>query len=96
MPVYLIAQLDITDRDEYARYEAGFLDVFSKYEAELVAVDEQVRALEGEWPYTRTVLLRFKDEDEANRWYHSAEYQSLAQHRFAAARGNAVLVTGLA
>ncbi len=95
MPVYLIAQIEITNRDEYSVYEAGFMDIFSKYKGELVAVDEQTRTLEGEWPYTRTVVLRFPDEAEADRWYGSPEYQALAQHRFAASSGNIVLVKGL-
>ena len=95
MPVYLIAQIEITDRDEYSKYEAGFMDIFSKYKGELVAVDEQTRTLEGEWPYTRTVLLRFPEEAEADRWYGSPEYQALVQHRFAASKGNIVLVKGL-
>jgi len=96
MPVYLIAQIEITDREEYSTYEAGFLDIFAKYRGELVAIDEQPRTLEGEWPYTRTVLMRFPDEAEADRWYGSAEYQALAQHRIAASKGNVVLVKGLA
>ena len=96
MPVYLIAQIEIANRNEYTVYEAGFMEIFSKYDGQLIAVDEQVRTLEGDWPYTRTVLLRFPDEAEADRWYNSPEYQALAQHRFASSKGNVVLVRGLA
>jgi len=42
------------------------------------------------------VLIKFPDDDEAARWYSSSEYQEIAQHRFAGARTNAVLVTGIA
>ena len=94
MPTYLIAQIEIVDRDEYAKYEAGFMDVFSKYRGEIVSVDEAARTLEGDWPYTRTVVIRFPDAGEADRWYNSPEYQQLVQHRFRAARTNAVLVNG--
>jgi uncharacterized protein (DUF1330 family) len=96
VPVYVVAQITITDRERSQAYQAGFPEVFSKYRGELLAVDENARVVEGEWPYTRTVLIRFPDEDEATRWYSSAEYQAIAQHRFAASRTNAVLVTGLA
>jgi len=96
MPVYVIAQITITDRARYGEYEAGFPEVFAKYRGELLAVDESPRLIEGEWPFTRTVLIRFPDEDEANRWYASPEYQAIARHRFAAARTNAVLVNGIA
>src|SRR5215831_593436 len=42
--------------------------------------------LEGQWPYTRTVVIRFSDESQAKRWYESDQYQTLAQHRLRAAK----------
>jgi len=96
MPVYVVAELTITDRAEYARYEAGFLPIWQKYRGELLAVEETPTVLEGAWPHTRTVLLRFPDATEAERWYRSPEYQALAQHRWNASRANVALLTGLA
>ena len=96
MPVYIVAEISITDRAEYARYEAGFLAIWQKYRGELLAVDEQPTVLEGEWGHTRTVLLRFPDAAEAERWYRSPEYQALAQHRWRASRANVALLSGLA
>ena len=96
MPVYVVAQIAITDRRRYEAYQAGFPEVFSKYRGELLAVDESPRVVEGEWPYTRTVLIKFPDADEAERWYSSPEYQEIAKHRHAGGRTNAVLVTGIA
>lgn len=94
MTVYLVAQLKIEDRDEYSVYEAGFLGVFGKFGGEVLAVDDAVSCIEGEWPYSRTVLLRFPDADEARRWYDSPEYQELVQHRFRAADANFAMVQG--
>ena len=95
MSVYLVAQIQIENRDEYGRYESGFLQVFSKYSCEILAVDEAVQTLEGQWPFTRTVIIRFPDEEEAQRWYNSSEYQSIAQHRFRSAKTNVALVSGV-
>ena len=95
MAVYLIGQLEIRDREEYGKYEAGFLEIFAKYEGEFLAVNEEPEILEGEWPYTRTVMIRFPSLEEARRWWSSSEYQSLAQHRRRASKGNIVLVAGL-
>lgn len=95
MGVYVVAQLDITDREAYATYEAGFLDVFSAYGGRVLAVDDEVESLEGTWPYTRTVILSFPSTDEMKRWYHSPDYQALARHRFQAARANIILARGL-
>ena len=95
MSVYLIAQLKINDRNEYGVYEAGFMDVFTKYDGEILGLDEAPETLEGDWPYTRTVLIRFASGGEAKRWYESPEYQSIAQHRFKGAKANIILMQGL-
>ena len=92
MSVYIIAQIDIHDRGEYDRYEAGFDEIFGKYKGMIMAIEEDPVVLEGQWPYTRTVLLRFPNEEEARRWFDSDEYTALKRHRLAASRGNIVMV----
>jgi uncharacterized protein (DUF1330 family) len=93
--VYIIAQIRIHDRAEYDKYQQGFPEVFARYQGELLVVSENPVVVEGEWPYTRTVLLRFPSADEARRWYESPDYQRIVQHRFRAADTNAVLVESL-
>jgi uncharacterized protein (DUF1330 family) len=95
MAVIVIAQVDIHDRDAYGRYEAGFLDIFARSGGELLAVSDSAEVIEGEWPCTRTVVLRFPSAEVMRRWYDSPEYQALAQHRFAGARANIVMVDAL-
>ena len=95
MSVYVIAQINIHDRAEYEKYQAGFLEVFARFKGELLVVSEDPVVVEGEWPYTRTVVIRFPCQEEAQRWYQSPEYQALAEHRFRASKANAVLVAGL-
>lgn len=96
MSVYIVAQITIHDHAEYARYEEGFLGVFQLFKGELLAVSENPTVVEGHWPCTRTVLMRFPTQEEATRWYQSPEYQAIAQHRFRASTGNAVIIEGLA
>jgi uncharacterized protein (DUF1330 family) len=92
MSCYFVAQIKINDREEYKKYEDGFDEIFAGYKGMVVLVDEDPVVLEGSWPYTRTVLIRFPDEEEARRWYESSEYRKLAQHRLKAAECNIVLV----
>jgi uncharacterized protein (DUF1330 family) len=94
MPHYIIAQITIADREEYARYEAGFIAIFSRYQGKLLAVDEQHELLEGQWPHSRTVLVEFPDREQAMDWFQCADYQALAQHRKRASEGNLVLIKG--
>jgi uncharacterized protein (DUF1330 family) len=95
MSVFVIAEISIRDRETYGRYEEGFMEVFARYEGEVLSVDEAPSVLEGEWQATRSVLLRFPTEKDARAWYESSEYQELARHRFAASTANVILVQGL-
>lgn len=95
MAVYIIAQINIHDRAEYEKYSEGFLEVFARYKGELLVVSEEPVVVEGEWPYTRTVVIRFPSAEEAQSWYDSPEYQAIAQHRFRASKANAVIVEEL-
>jgi uncharacterized protein (DUF1330 family) len=92
MSCYFIAQITIYDREEYKKYLDGFDEIFEKYKGIVAAVDEEPTILEGEWPCTRTVLIRFPDKEEARRWYDSPEYRDLVRHRHQAAESNIVLV----
>jgi len=95
MSVYIIAQINIHDRAGYDTYSAGFLEVFARYSGELLVVSEAPLVVEGEWPYTRTVLIKFPSAEAARDWYESPDYQALAQHRLRASQGNVVIVEGL-
>jgi uncharacterized protein (DUF1330 family) len=95
MAVYTIALLNISDRNEYAKYEQGFMEIFNRYSGKLLAVDEAPVVLEGTWPHTRTVLIEFPSQAEFDRWYHSDAYQALAKHRFAASHASIAVVKSL-
>ena len=96
MPVYIVASIRITDRSEYDKYQAGFMDIFVKYSGELLAVSDapNVEVIEGDWPFTRADLLRFPDEAEARRWYQSPEYRELSKHRWSASTGTVIAFEG--
>ncbi len=94
MPGYFIARINIKDTEEYQKYLDGFDEVFSKYNGKVVAVDDEVKILEGEWPFGRTVIIRFPSREELLTWYESEEYQRIAEHRRAASDANIVMVNG--
>lgn len=95
MSVYAVALITIHDRDGYGTYEQGFMDIFTRYQGKLLSVDEAPTVLEGDWPWTRTVLLEFPDRQALEAWYHSADYQALAQHRLRAADAQIALLQSL-
>jgi uncharacterized protein (DUF1330 family) len=94
MPVYLVGNFDIHDREGYSKYEVGFMEVFQKFNVKLLAVDDNQKTIEGEWPTTRTVIMEFLSKNDAMAWYESDAYQNLKQHRLDASSGDSVLVAG--
>ena len=92
MSCYFIAQLSIHDHNEYKKYLNRFDSVFEKYDGEVIAVEKNPVILEGDWDYSRLVLIRFSNEDEAGRWYQSPEYQSILKHRLNASNGTVLLI----
>jgi uncharacterized protein (DUF1330 family) len=95
MSVYIVASIAVKDWDEYGKYQDGFLDIFANYNGELLAVSDEPRVMEGEWPFTRAVIIRFPDEAEARRWYASPEYQALSEHRWRGSTGTVIAFEGL-
>ena len=44
---YIIGTINIDDPAEYKRYIDGFYDIFSKYDGEILVVEEEPEVLEG-------------------------------------------------
>ncbi|MCW5548421.1 MAG: DUF1330 domain-containing protein [Opitutaceae bacterium] len=95
MSVYAIALIRIQDRAKYSAYERRFMEVFARFEGEVLAVDDAPRVLEGDWPGERTVLLRFPDEAALRRWYDSEAYREIVRDRMVAASADIAIVSGL-
>jgi len=92
MTVYILSRLTIHDRDEYAKYEDQFMDVFEKFDGELLSVDEEPLVIAGEWEATRSVLIEFPSQESAFEWMQSEEYQAIAKHRNAGSTLSSILV----
>jgi len=94
MSAYFVAQINIFNEEAYSEYLARFDGVFAKYEGEVVAVDDGAVVLEGEWPYGRTVLIKFPDKAALLSWYKSDDYRDLARIRQDSSESNIVAIEG--
>jgi uncharacterized protein (DUF1330 family) len=92
--VYCVALINITDRQRYDTYRQGFGEIFSRYSGKLLSVEEEPDVREGNWPYTRTVLIEFPDSASFDAWYNSPEYQEALKVRLANSTGRVLLVEG--
>lgn len=95
MSYFFVAQIKINDFDEYKKYVDNSGDVFKKYKGEYLAVDNNPAILEGNWEYSRAVIIKFENSDDFYEWYNSPEYQEILKHRLVAADCDTILVKGI-
>ena len=95
MSVYAIAQLRITDRAAYDRYQAKFMGVMKRFQGRVLAADESPQVIEGEWERDKVVLLAFPDEAAFREWADSPDYQEISKDRKAGSEAVVLLVKGI-
>lgn len=94
MEHYFIAQIKINNQEEYEKYIERVDEVFSKFDGEYLAVDDAPIILEGNWSYTRTVLIKFNSKKDFKEWYYSDDYQKILKHRLNGANCDTILAKG--
>lgn len=90
MAAYVIAHLTVHDWERYRDYGAGFFGPLQQYGGTVLMAEDDLEVVEGAPTPGRHVVLEFADRDAARAWYHSPEYQAVAQHRFAASTAHVV------
>lgn len=95
MTHYFVAQIRIHNPDEYEKYLENFDEIFSRYKGKYLAIDESPVILEGNWNYTKSVLVKFNSKQDFEDWYYSAEYQKILKYRLSAALCDTILLEGI-
>lgn len=93
--VYAIAQVKITDRTAYNRYQQRFMSVMKQFKGRVLAADEHPQIVEGQWDREKVVLLEFPDEAAFREWAESPEYVEIARDRKAGSDAVVLLVQGI-
>lgn len=94
MAGYVIAQLDVTDPETFARYREKVPPTIEKYGGRYVVRGGEITAFEEAPPKPRVVVIEFDSVAAARRWYESEEYAPLARMRQSAANGPVFVVEG--
>jgi uncharacterized protein (DUF1330 family) len=92
---YFVAQIRIENPEEYKKYLDKFDDIFSRYKGEYLAIDESPTLLEGNWNYTKSVLIKFNSKKDFEDWYCSDDYQRILKHRLKASKCDTILIEGV-
>ena len=82
IPVFMIANITVTDPDTYRLYEKGFFPILKKHGGEFITFDDAPELFEGPAPLQgRVIMWRFPNEAAAKAWYDDPEYQAISEHR---------------
>ena len=82
VPVYMVVNLNVTNADEYRKYEKGFFPILKKHGGSFLTFDDNPITLEGTIPRKgRMIIFTFPSEDAANQWWADADYQQLSEFR---------------
>lgn len=95
MTAYIITQVDVHDPRTFDEYRAKAGPVLAKFGGQFLVRGGAMEVLEGDWPYPRGVLIKFRDRETAKRWHESEEYGEIKKLRHASARANMIVVDGI-
>ncbi|WP_288367934.1 DUF1330 domain-containing protein [uncultured Marinobacter sp.] len=92
---YWIANVTVTNPDNYADYQILAPKAFQAYGARFIARGGRNEALEGRESPQRTVVIEFPSYQHAYNCYHSEAYKKARQARRGASEVDILIVEGL-
>jgi uncharacterized protein (DUF1330 family) len=90
---YIIARVDVTDEEAYARYASMATPVIRQYGGRVLVRGGPCFVLEGDGR-ARNVVIEFDSVEQAQRYYHSSEYTQARAARSGAAVADFIAVEG--
>jgi uncharacterized protein (DUF1330 family) len=95
MSAYLIADVRVSNTEQYEEYKKWSSAAMQAYGAEVCIRGGTVVPLEGGWTPERVVMLKFADIASAQAFYDSPEYGKAREARAGAAAMRMVVVEGV-
>ncbi|MDM7456319.1 MAG: DUF1330 domain-containing protein [Tepidimonas sp.] len=95
MSAYIIADVDVTDPQQYEEYKRWSSAAIQAHGAEVLVRGGAVTVLEGDWQPSRVVVLRFPTVAAARAFHDSPEYRRAREARAGAAVMRMIAVEGM-
>ena len=96
MAAYLLAEAKVTDALAYESYKTLAQAAIAQYGGRYCARGGRIEILEGGWQKPeRLVIVEFDSLEQAQRFYHSPEYQAAIAARKDAAEMNMLVIEGV-
>ena len=94
MPAYIIARIEVTDRDRYREYTDATPAAIGRFGGRFIVRGGEILTLEGPTETRRVVVIEFPSLDQAKEFFHSAEYSQIKKLRDGAATGQFIAIEG--
>jgi uncharacterized protein (DUF1330 family) len=91
MSSFFVANIKIKNDIEYNEYLKNVDNVFKKFKGKYLIVDKNPEILEGQWDYSRFVLIEFPDKETLKEWYYSKDYQEILKFRLSGAECDTII-----
>lgn len=95
MPVYLIADIEVTDPVGYEEYKKHVPAIIAAHGGRYLARGGASEVLEGTWRPKRSAIIEFPDLASMKAFWESAEYRPLRALRERCANSDLVVVQGV-
>jgi uncharacterized protein (DUF1330 family) len=96
MAAYLIADITITDPEDYQEYTRQVGATIERFGGRYIVkgATSQPEAIEGDWKPTRITVLEFPSMEQAMAWYDYPEYVAIRGIRQRASDSHLIFVHG--
>ena len=94
MAAYILAQLDVTDPEDFARYREMVPSSIEQFGGRYIVRGGKVETLEGDWSPSRLVIIQFDSAEQARAWWASEEYAEAKALRQACANTQLIVAEG--
>jgi len=94
MAGYLLAMIEVTDPERYAKYMAETPGIIAKFGGRFVVRGGEKVTLEGPDENRRLALIEFPSLERVREFYNSEDYQEAKRLREGAAKVSIIAVEG--
>ena len=95
MSAYVLVDNDVQDPEAYAQYIEQATPTVAAYGGRYLVRGGRTHTVDGDWTWSRVVLLEFPDLAAARAWIDAPELQELHALRRRHARSQLVLLEGI-
>ena len=92
---YVIAQLKVTNPDNYKEYVEKVTPLVKKFDGEFLVRNGEYKIFDGETQFPRIVMLKFPSYERTLQWYNSEEYEPIKKIRLDNSEGTNIIIKGV-